>query len=508
MLYSICPINDSGSEFHLADPRLMLKIGSSDGIVGPEIRIDNQYDNGGKGVADDGVRGYENARVVALGDGSFMVIWLRPLFGEPSKLIAARFSAYGVQIGDQIVVSTDVTDDDNMLGHVEVTADGRVLITYLDAAHEVTEVILDPRDVTIFGTAAGEVITTQITGTQIFGMGGADTILGQNGDDVIDGGTGFDTLHGGKGRDTFHLYDATLSGDFDLVVEAANGGTDTVNVSADALDPNILYSYTLTANIENGLVAGSAGVDLVGNDLANRLTGNAATNFLFGLGGNDTLNGGGGADTLFGGEGNDTYVLGDITGSPSVMGYDTVVENAGAGFDTVRVNSAVLSVGGYVLPANVENSVITGGAAFDLRGNDLGNQLIGNSAQNTLTGLSGNDVLQGGAGNDRLSGGSGEDRFVFASLNDSGTSKGQWDVISNFTAGDVIDVKTIDANGTISGNQAFVLDGNGVVRAGEISFKASGAFLLVSFNTDADAEAEMQILLGGRTAVTAADFIL
>ncbi len=33
-----------------------------------------------------------------------------------------------------------------MLGHVRLTADGRVLISYLDAAHEVTEVILDPRD--------------------------------------------------------------------------------------------------------------------------------------------------------------------------------------------------------------------------------------------------------------------------------------------------------------------------------------------------------------------------
>ncbi len=101
-----------------------------------------------------------------------------------------------------------------------------------------------------------------------------------------------------------------------------------------------------------------------------------------------------GSRPLFGGEGGHTYVLADTSGSPRVLNYDTVVEDAGAGVDTVRVNSAVLSVGGYVLPANVENSVITGGAAFDLRGSDLCNQLIGNSAQNTLTGLSGDLPLR------------------------------------------------------------------------------------------------------------------
>ncbi len=79
----------------------------------------------------------------------------------------------------------------------------------------------------IFGTAAGEVITTQITATQIFGMGAPTRSSGRAAMSFIDGGSGFDTLHGGKGSDTFHLYDATLSGDFDLVIEAANGGRDT-----------------------------------------------------------------------------------------------------------------------------------------------------------------------------------------------------------------------------------------------------------------------------------------
>ena len=83
-----------------------------------------------------------------------------------------------------------------------------------------------------------------------------------------------------------------------------------------------------------------------------------------------------------------------------------------------------------------------------------------------------------------------------------------WIRFRNFTASDVINVTQIDANTAVIGDQAFVMDTDGVSSAGEISFKISGAYLLVSFNTDADAAAEMQILLSNRTSVTALDFLL
>jgi Ca2+-binding RTX toxin-like protein len=442
------------------------------------------------------------AHLVALQDGGFFAAWLQ----ADGDVYGQRYGAYGDPIGGRVLIANDVMTF--APGVLALTSDGRILVPYRNAAGEIAEVILDPRDNLIFGTGAGEVITTRLGSTQIFGLGGSDTLFGQSGNDSMDGGTGFDTLRGGTGNDTYYLHDATPSGDFDLVVEAAGSGVDTVHVGADALDPNFFYSYTLTENVENGTVDGVASVDLIGNTQANRLIGNSSTNYIFSMGGSDYIDGAGGADSLFGGEGNDTYVLNDTTGSPGFESYDTVVENTSSGRDTVLVNSSASNLGSYSLTENVENGTITGNTSFDLRGNDLNNKLVGNAAANVLTGLGGNDVLQGGGGADTLIGGAGQDRFVFTALTDSGIVKGSRDVIRNFTASDVIDIRQIDANSILAGNQAFVMDTDGMSSAGEISFKISGAYLLVSLNTDADAAAEMQILLSNRTSVTAVDFLL
>jgi Ca2+-binding RTX toxin-like protein len=62
------------------------------------------------------------------------------------------------------------------------------------------------------------------------------------------------------------------------VTEAASAGTDAVSASV---------TYTLSANVENLTLTGTAAINGTGNSLANVITGNA---------GNNTLNGGAGAD--------------------------------------------------------------------------------------------------------------------------------------------------------------------------------------------------------------------
>jgi len=123
---------------------------------------------------------------------------------------------------------------------------------------------------------------------------------------MLFGGSGNDTLYGGQGDD---IYVVDSAGD--TVVEAAGEGTDRVSSS---------ITLTLSDNVENLMLTGSASIDGTGNAADNVLSGNSADNVLMGLSGNDTLNGGSGNDTLYGGDGNDMLFGG--SGNDTLYGGD------------------------------------------------------------------------------------------------------------------------------------------------------------------------------------------
>jgi uncharacterized delta-60 repeat protein len=244
--------------------------------------------------------------------------------------------------------------------------------------------------ITLAGTATANKLTGTALDDTLNGLAGDDTLNGGAGNDTLDGGTGNDSMVGGTGDDTY-VVDVTA----DVIVEAANSGTDTIRTSRATYSLN----STANANIENLVYTGTAAFTGTGNALANALTGSS---------GNDALDGGTGNDTLTGGAGNDTYTV-DAAG-------DVVVEVAGQGTDTVRT-----SLASYLLGADLETLVYTGTAAFTGTGNALANSITGASGADTLSGGDGNDSLNGRTGNDSLIGGAGDDSLSGGTGNDSMT---------------------------------------------------------------------------------------
>jgi Ca2+-binding RTX toxin-like protein len=116
------------------------------------------------------------------------------------------------------------------------------------------------------------------------GNAGANMIVGNRSANNIDGGLGADTMIGGAGNDTY-----TVDNRGDVVIEAPDGGTDTVRSSVSAV---------LSLSVENLVLTGGARLNGSGNALANVITGNSSANRIEGRGGADTLTGGAGADTF------------------------------------------------------------------------------------------------------------------------------------------------------------------------------------------------------------------
>lgn len=244
-------------------------------------------------------------------------------------------------------------------------------------------------NLTLTGTAAingsGNALVNRLTGNAA-----ANTLTGHEGNDILDGKAGADLLIGGVGNDTYYVDQSD-----DAVLELADEGVDLVNTTA---------SFTLSSEVENLTLTGTAAINGGGNAGANKLTGNAADNLLEGFGGDDVLDGKLGADTLAGGDGNDLYVI-DQAG-------DNVVEAADEGIDTVQ------SVVTWTLGMHVENLTLTGAALINGSGNAADNLLTGNNAANVLTGFEGNDLLDGKGGIDTLIGGAGDDVYVVAQSGD------------------------------------------------------------------------------------------
>jgi hypothetical protein len=217
----------------------------------------------------------------------------------------------------------------------------------------------------------------------------AQLIVVGAGNNLLTGTLGADAMAGLGGNDTYVVNHAG-----DVVVEAANGGTDTVQASV---------SYALSANVEDLTLIGTA-VNGTGNASNNVITGNAQNNTLNGGDGDDTLIGGAGADLLIGGAGLDTISYAAAGAGVAVRLAGQITLNDGTGvMDTL---------------SSIENAL---GSAFadTLFGSNVANVLNGGLGADTLLGFEGDDTLIGGDGAaNTMQGGLGDDTYV-VTANDS-----------------------------------------------------------------------------------------
>jgi Ca2+-binding RTX toxin-like protein len=124
----------------------------------------------------------------------------------------------------------------------------------------------------------------------------------------------------------------------------------------------------------------------------------------------------------------------------------------------------------WTLDAEVERLSLSGPADLNGTGNTLANRIDGNAGANRLAGgaandslygAAGRDTLLGGTGADLLDGGLGADTLVGGDAADifllRSAAEADGDVIADFNAvqGDRLDLRPIDANALLPGNQAF-----------------------------------------------------
>jgi Ca2+-binding RTX toxin-like protein len=280
-----------------------------------------------------------------------------------------------------------------------------------------------------------------------------DNLTGDLGANLLDGGLGMDTMAGGDGSDSYYIRNVG-----DMAVEANTAGSGTADLAL------VWYGgYTLAANVENGRIMAV---------LTAAINGNAQNNLLIAGLGNNAINGAGGMDTA-----------------------------------------------SYLYAASAVNASLATGLASGGSGSDSFTsieKLTGSNFNDTLAGDGNNNTLSGGLGADSIAGGAGTDYFDYNAESESGVTDSTWDRIADFnsTQGDKIDLSGIDADRTISGNQAFGAITNGSAFSSTTSFTTTPARLFYDTtaqvlygNTDTDTDAEFAIELVGVASLAPADLV-
>ena len=329
------------------------------------------------------------------------------------------------------------------------------------------------------------------------GTSGNDTLNGKGGNDIINGGAGYDVLTGGTGNDTF------------VFGSAADIGT-----RAGARD------------VITDLTQGQDKIDLSAIDANSKLAGHQDFTFIAGNDASFTKTAGELAWHTEAATGR-TVIQGDINGDGV---HDFEIELKGLlnlkASDFIGVGTTTsqptLPDSGSTTPPPATTAPDTG--LVKLVGTSGADRLTGDARDNYIEGQAGNDVLKGEAGNDTIygeagrdvmTGGTGNDIFLFKAVTDMGSTAATRDVINDFVKGqDKIDLSAIDANGKLTGDQAFsFLAGDNQAfthKAGEVAWRIDAAHnqTVIQGDMNGDGVHDFEIQLTGQIHLGSGDFIM
>ena len=183
-------------------------------------------------------------------------------------------------------------------------------------------------NLTLTGSAQGDVVVAQQGNDYVRGLDGNDRVEGGDGNDDVNGNQGQDTVFGNQG------VDLVRGGKGDDIVYGNDG--DDIHVNG---------------NIGNDRVYGGAGADLV--------FGGQDRDMLWGDDGNDTLSGDLGNDTLSGGFGADLFVLTETGGADLITDFSVA--------DGDRIRLAAGTTYTVVASGNDARIELSGGANITLQ---------------------------------------------------------------------------------------------------------------------------------------------
>jgi Ca2+-binding RTX toxin-like protein len=357
----------------------------------------------------------------------------------------------------------------------------------------------------------GRVVPSTNGADTLAGDTGANALRGLGGNDRIVGGEGADQLRGDGGDDVLigdlAGFDALASGATLLVnggfeqsgTILSTGSWGKLNADMPGWTRSNSHPYEQVVSGESGIYTteGNYWLDLEGGS---------------GSGSNMIIS---------------QAVSGLAAGQPMILMFDHAnrVNSSSGAFEVWWNGILVMSVpatGKSMITDRIELFALAGDNVLMFKGIGA-NDSVGASLDNVrlfatapaatghdvLLGGDGNDLLDGGGNCDLLTGGAGVDTFRFDS-DDSGLGPAA-DRISDFLPGtDRIDLSAIDANSTVSGNQAFAFVGAAAFSgtAGQLRFSSDGIDTWLEADTNGDGVADLQIVLTGGLTLAATDFSL